>query len=228
MEHNAAMRVLLVTADHVLVDTFTDLSNELGIVAQQSDQEYASDQLDQAKYEGVVVDLDTIKGASPLLSRVRESRSNKTTIVFAVATRAELAQQALAQRAHFLIRRPFDTSTMRQTLSAAYDLMRIERRRYFRCSANLRVHLRTSSGEQIDCSTLNVSNTGMAVLTDTTLKTADAVELVLFLPTGFIVQATAIVIWDDKHGKSGLHFQCPDSAMRQQLESWLDSQAKTC
>jgi DNA-binding NarL/FixJ family response regulator len=228
MEHNAAMRVLLVTADHVLVDTFTDLSNELGIVAQQSDQEYACDQLDQAKYEGVVVDLDTVKGASPLLSRVRESRSNKTTILFAVATRAELAQQALAQRAHFLIRRPFDTGTMRQTLSAAYDLMRSERRRYFRCSANLRVRLRTSAGEQIDCSTSNVSNAGMAVLTETTLKPADAVELVFFLPTGFIIQATAIVIWDDKHGKSGLHFQCADPAMRQQLESWLDSQANIC
>jgi hypothetical protein len=39
-------------------------------------------------------------------------------------------------------------------------------------------------------------------------------DIVLFLPDGFSVQATGIVIWDDKHGKSGLNFQCKTPEMR--------------
>src|SRR5579864_2193303 len=47
-------------------------------------------------------------------------------------------------------------------------------------------------------------------------------DIVLFLPDGFSVQATGIVIWDDKHGKSGLNFQCKTPEMRHRLNScWI-------
>ena len=49
-------------------------------------------------------------------------------------------------------------------------------------------------------------------------------DIALQLPDAFTVRATGIVIWDDRHGKSGLSFQCGHVAMREKLDSWLDSQ----
>jgi hypothetical protein len=51
------------------------------------------------------------------------------------------------------------------------------------------------------------------------------VDLVLSLPDGFKVQARGVVIWDDKHGKSGLRFYCGSPEMRKNLDCWLDQQA---
>jgi hypothetical protein len=44
------------------------------------------------------------------------------------------------------------------------------------------------------------------------------------LSGGFQIRATGFVVWDDKHGKSGINFQCVAPEMRQKLDSWLNSQ----
>jgi hypothetical protein len=38
------------------------------------------------------------------------------------------------------------------------------------------------------------------------------------------VRAGGTVIWDDKHGKTGLSIQCTGAEMQKHLDSWLDSQ----
>jgi len=114
---------------------------------------------------------------------------------------------------------------MRETLHAAYDLMGVERRRYFRCVADLSVHLTLHRSKQtIQGSTTNVSASGMAVSTGNPLALAETLDIALFLPNGFTMRATGIVIWDDKHGKSGLKFSCTGPEMRKALNAWLDSQ----
>ena len=213
------------TADPALVATFTDISQELQIEAEASSNcQKVSDQLNRDKYEGVVLDFDTVTDVRPLLTTVRESPANKSAIVFAVATNATHMEQAIQDRAHFLLRRPLDKRSIRQTLHAAYDLMERERRRYFRVSAILSVTLTAASNKIIQCSTINISGGGMAVATPEPFSPAETLEIGLVLPDGFIVCGTGIVIWDDKHGKTGLHFRCATPEMRQKLDSWLNSQ----
>lgn len=226
MEHTGTtLHVLLLTTDPLLASTFTNLFGELGIEAQAShDSERVADQLNRAKYEGIVLDFDTISNARPVLANVRESRSNKNAIVFAVATNATHAEQALEDRAHFLLRRPIEIRAIRQTLGAAYDLMLGERRRHFRYAVNLQVVFTIiASGTTVQCSTINVSGHGMAVTNPSPFKLAEMLDIALLLPDGFTVRATGTVIWDDQHGKSGLHFQCSTQEMRNRLDSWLDS-----
>jgi hypothetical protein len=64
----------------------------------------------------------------------------------------------------------------------------------------------------------------MGVMTPAVLRSAEVLDIVLQLPDGFTIRASGIVIWDDRHGKSGLSFQCGDVAMRERLDYWLDSQ----
>jgi len=177
------------------------------------------------KYEGLVLDFDTIPAAIPVLARVRESRPNKDAVVFAVATGADRRDRALQDGAHFLLQRPIDSIEIKRTLHTAFDLMRGERRRYFRCAADLPVELMfITSGKSLQCITMNVSSNGMAVKTPVPLKLAETMDIALLLPETGTVRATGIVIWDDRHGKCGLKLQCSGPEMRKKLDSWLDSQ----
>ena len=102
-----------------------------------------------------------------------------------------------------------------------------ERRRYFRCAAELPVVLMlTTSKKTFQCVTMNISSNGMAVQTPVPLplKLAETMDLALLLPQTGTVRGTGIVIWDDKHGKCGLKVQCNSPEMRKKLDSWLDSQ----
>src|SRR5438874_445611 len=140
------MNALLVTADSSLINTFADLSRDLGVETHtcQSTQEI-SIQLNGAKYEALVLDFDTVRDARPILATARESRSNKNAVVFAVATQAKHMEQALEDRAHFLLKRPIDSNEIKRTLDTAYDLMRRENRQSFRYVATLPVRLRMTN-----------------------------------------------------------------------------------
>jgi hypothetical protein len=224
MANTPAVRALLLSADPLLITTFSGVSSELGIQAESScDSAQVSQQLNRARYEAVVLDFDTVSGAAPVLASVRESRSNKDTIVFAAATNATNIDQALQGRAHFLLRRPIEALAIRRTLYAAYDLMLGGHRRHFRCAANLQVTLTIiTTGRSFECSTINVSSNGMAVTTPLTLKPAEMLNIAIPLSDNTTVYATGIVIWDDQHGKTGINFQFSDPEMRRCFDSWLD------
>jgi DNA-binding response OmpR family regulator len=226
MASSDEMQVLLLTADPLLVNAFTDISRELGIQGQSTgDFDGFLQQFSSAKYEGLVLDVDTVPASVSAFGSVRESRPNKNTVIFAVATGAKHLDQALQGGAHFLLQRPIQNVEIRRTLHAAYDLMHGERRRYFRCAAELPVELTFLTSEtNLQCWTMNVSSDGIAVRTPVPLKLAETPDIALLLPDGFTLRATGIVIWDDKHGKCGLKMQCSGPEMRKKLDSWLDSQ----
>ncbi len=226
MTSSGGMNILLLTADPLLSSAFTDESREIGTDAQSvGDSDGFSQQLSSMKYEGLVLDFDTVPAAIPVLARVRESRPNKDAVVFAVATGADRRDRALQDGAHFLLQRPIDSTEIKRTLHTAYDLMRGERRRYFRCAAELPVELMfITSGQSLQCVTMNVSSNGMAVKTPVPLRLAETMDIALLLPEAGTVRAAGIVIWDDKHGKCGLKVQCSGPEMRKKLDSWLDSQ----
>jgi DNA-binding response OmpR family regulator len=229
MASSGGMHVLLLTLDPLLVNAFTDASREIGIQVQSAgDFDGFSHQLSSAKYEGLVLDLDTLPAAISVLCSVREDRPNRGAVVFAVATGANKRDMALQDGVHFLLQRPLENAEIRQTLHVAYDLMHAERRRYFRCASDLPVKLKSmTSGTTLECLTMNVSSHGMALKTPVPLGLAETLDIALLLPDGFTVHATGIVLWDDKHGKCGLKVQCSGPEMRKKLDSWLDSQFAT-
>ncbi len=152
----------------------------------------------------------------------RKSPSNRTAVVFAVSSDTAYRQQALAQGANFVFERPFILAEIRNVLRAAYDLMIRERRRYFRCAAELPILLvKKTSGTDIRCTTINVSSSGMALATPSSLTLGEEVEIVLLLQGGLTIRASGTVVWDDKHGKSGISFRCRTPQMQAALDSWL-------
>jgi DNA-binding response OmpR family regulator len=223
---NGGMQALLLTADPLLVTTFTNVSRELGIEVQSSkDSQEVSDRFQRRKYEALILDLDTVPAALPVLDSVRKNRPNQHSVIFAVTNNSEHREKALQEDAHFLLTRPIQSAEIRATMDVAYDFMFGERRRYFRCATELPVRLTVGRlGSTMHGSTINVSSNGIAVKMPIPLALAETLNIEFFLPDGFLLRATGIVIWDDKHGKSGIKLRCNGPEMRQRLDSWLDSQ----
>jgi hypothetical protein len=69
---------------------------------------------------------------------------------------------------------------------------------------------------------INVSSNGLALNTPTPLELGAEVDMVVELTTEAAIAGKGVVIWDDKHGKAGIHFRCNSPEMQSQLDSWLE------
>ena len=218
------MRAFLLTTDPLLVSTFIDVSQQFGIEAQCSgDLRNVSQQLNNTKYEALVLDFDTA-AAEAVLEDVRKSRGHHNAVIFGVASNSDVRDRVLHEGVHFLLKRPIQSEEIKRTLDVAYDFMLGERRRYFRCTAELPVRITVGRlASTLECTTLNISSDGMAVNIPVPLALAETLTIALTLPNGFVVNASGIVIWDDRHGKCGLKLQCKGQESRRELDSWLNT-----
>ena len=98
-------------------------------------------------------------------------------------------------------------------------------RRYFRCAVSLPVSLRTNAGDRLKCMSINISSNGLALNTPTPLELGAEINLVVELTTETSIAGKGVVIWDDKHGKAGIHFRCNSPEIQSQLNAWLERQS---
>ncbi len=225
MANSGEIKALLVTVEPLMATVFADLFTEIGIGVQSSaNTDSAVKELQLAKYEALVLDFDTIPETLSILRGVHESPSSKNALVFAVATSAAGRQQALEQGVDFIFERPLARPRIKQVLSTACELMVRERRRYFRFAVELPVRIiQGSSGTQLNCNTINISSNGMALSTPCAMNLGEALQMIFLLPdSGFVVSATGMAVWDDKHGKTGISFRCTSPEMQKRLDAWLD------
>ena len=222
-----AIQALLVTPDPFLITAFTAVCRELGIeVRTTAGNDGIVEELSRVKYEGVLVDFDATPDPILMLNVLRRSPSNRNAVALAVATKADHQRQALENGINLLFRRPFDAREIRRVLRGAHELMVRERRRYFRCVAEVPVLVvRTRSGADCKCTTMNVSSSGVALKAPSPLEPGEEIQLILFLQgTDIVVRALGTVVWDDKHGKTGISFNCASPQHQSELDSWLDVQ----
>ena len=225
MNSAAEIRTLVVTRDAGLASTFSLISGEFGIAAQRSTQGHGNipKELGDAKYEALLLDFETVPQTIPILTSLRRSPANKNAVVFAVVGSADSKRRARDQGATFLLERPLKDPEIRRVLQAAYGLMTRERRRYFRCRVEFPAYLVRDSGEDLACKTINISSNGMAVSNPTILEAGEKVHVSFVLPGApSQTRARGTVVWDDKHGKTGLSIECVNSQMQMELDAWLD------
>ena len=104
-----AIQALLVTPDPSLVTVFTAVCGELGIeVRTTAGNEGIIEELQKAKYEGILVDFDTAPDPTLMLDALRRNPSNRNAVTFALATKADDRREALENGINLLLHRPFD------------------------------------------------------------------------------------------------------------------------
>lgn len=219
------MKALIVARDHEMANIFFDLFREIGVAAQVcGDESNARLVLGSGRLEALVLDFDNLSWTLRVITTLRESGSSKNALVFAVASDGTARQRALEQGANFAVERPFQKSAIKQVLHTAYSLMLRERRRYFRYGVCLTIQARTDSGPQMQCTSINISRNGMALNVPRSLDLGESLDLGFSLPDmGDAISASGTVVWDDKHGKAGVSFQCASLEDQNRLGRWLDS-----
>ena len=220
----AEIRAIVVSNEVATIRLLTALFRELGVTPQVVKGLGALfKELDHTKYEALVLDFDAVLNPPSLIDHARSNPANSKALVFAIVSNTAARQEAIAHGANFVFERPFLIEEIRTVLGTSCDLLVRERRRYFRCAVEASVLLMDKrSGVEFQCKTMNVSRSGLALLTPSPLSLGGDVELTVFLQ-GSTIKGKGIVVWDDKHGKSGISFNCLTSNMQAELDLWLDA-----
>jgi DNA-binding response OmpR family regulator len=215
---------LLIGPDGEMSAMFSHMFEEIGIRAEScSDDERVPGILSNSKFEALVLDFDNVEAGVSIICKLRESSSSKDAIVFAVATASSTRQRALAGGANFAFGRPFVVPEIRNVLQTAYALMLRDRRRYFRCPAEYAVHITRTSGQTVQGMTINVSSNGMATNLPCNLQFGERLNLSFAMSDAELtINAVGRVVWDDKHGKTGISFECTSAEVGKQLAAWLE------
>jgi DNA-binding response OmpR family regulator len=214
------MKALIIARDPEMIGILSDVFRQKRISTQQCSAEIAVEQLSSDKFAAVVLDFDQLPGCDHVLQNL--PGANKRVVVIAVAS--EPVANAIASRlgASFILERPLDPGRVRDVVTSAYGRMLRDSQVYFRLAVELRVSVRRSDGKLLQCTTLNISQTGMAVKTPAVFTVGEAIQLVFAIPnTDIFVSADGKVIWDDKHGKAGISFECASSSADRAFHDWM-------
>jgi CheY-like chemotaxis protein len=222
--------VLLVSGDIQTIDTLCHFMEQMAIHLEVcSDIGLATRKLCHGKYEAVVVDFKDPAEALELIKKARGMTSHKGAVVLAILNSSNEMPDAFRAGANFALARPLLATILKRTLSAAYPLMVRERRRYFRYPLQIPVHLSSSSHPEFVATSVNVSESGMALTSPVPLHVGETVNLKLTLPgTEKAATMRGEVCWTDNEGRAGLVFVQVPAIVVEWLQSWIADRLEEC
>lgn len=224
------VRVLLVSGDIQTIDTLCHFMEQMAIHLEVcSDMGSATRKLCHGKFEAVVVDFKDSAEELELIKKARGMTSHKGAVVLAVLNSSNEMPDAFRAGANFTLVRPLLAPILKRTLSAAYPLMIRERRRYYRYPLQIPIRLSSSSHPEFVATSVNVSESGMALASPVPLQVGERVNLRLTLP-GMERTPTISgeVCWTDNAERAGLEFVHVPASVVERLQSWIANRLEEC
>lgn len=223
---SVGIQAMVVSCDLEASRLIGGVLEETGILVQHfGDEPKAGAQLDQDRFEAVVLDFDTVARTLLVLDSLHASRSSHGALVFGLATEIPALQRALEQGVNVCFHRPLQKQRIQSVMRAAYRLMLHDRRRYFRYGVSVPVRVKRKTGENMQCTSINISQNGAALWVPRTLDLGEEIEVIFVIPDiDDLILARGAVIWRDQHGKAGVRFECCSRENDNRLADWLDTQ----
>jgi CheY-like chemotaxis protein len=213
--------VLLVSADPVTIQQFSNALRELSILPDVCKEVPAAiGLLNRRKFDAVIVDLQLGDQTGLILDEARLSPSNRKAVTFAISS-GDAESTAFRKKSEFVFERPLSAKSIEGTLKPAYGLILRERRRYFRCPLSIPVVILRRTKPEVRCSSVNVSEGGMALSTIVPLSQGEKVHVQFTLPgheVPFVAEST--ICWL-KTGHIGLRFVSLSQEHMSELQGWL-------
>jgi diguanylate cyclase (GGDEF)-like protein len=219
-----AALALLVSADPVTIQQFSLALRELSISLDAcQDTASAGLLLKRRKFDAVIVDLQLQEHSGNILDKARLSPSNRTAVTFGIGDNDAEVTLAFRKKSQFIFERPLSPQLIHKTLKRAYGLILKERRRYFRCPISVPVIMRKERGEEIRCSTVNISEGGMALSAQAPIVPGESVHVQFTLPNHAPLLAESTICWS-KTGHLGICFESISNVHKSELQLWLSQQ----
>ncbi len=181
-----------------------------------------SEMLMKRKFDAVIVDCDDLQGGVALLTNLRKTQSNASSVAFAVLNGTTTTQEAFKLGANFVLQKPLTPLNATRCFNAALNFMVRERRRYFRHPVEMPVKVSLPEGGELNAVTTNVSEGGMAIRIAGKLPKNTAAQLRFTLPgSNTSLELRGNVAWADGTGNTGIKFVEVPQSSQYQLEKWL-------
>jgi hypothetical protein len=216
--------VLLVSTDPTVIKLFSHALQQLSLSPEVCREvQAASRQVPLRKFDAVIVDLQ-LDQSTLILDEVRLSPSNRTAVTFAISGLGSEATAAVRKGSSFVFERPLSRESIRRILKPAFGLILRERRRYFRCPLSIPVSIRRGTMPEVRCSSVNISEGGMALSTFAPLNTGEEVQVQFNLPgRKALFLAESRICWL-KTGHLGVRFVSLSQGQKSELQAWLSKQ----
>ena len=220
---NYRMKALVVCRSPEVVAIFSELLREICVQVEKcASVSQALSLLSSQKFEALVLDFDNLASCAEIARSVREIRPNQAITIFAIASEEQQKSQALAMGSTFVIEQPLVPEQIRNLLRTSYGRMLRSSQAYFRFNIEIPVSVAKQVGPVLPCTTINLSQNGMAINTPKPLERGEKLHLVFALPNSDVVMsAEGTVIWDDGHGKAGIRFEGSSASTKARYFEWL-------
>jgi CheY-like chemotaxis protein len=221
------LQALLFSTDDSAADVLGRVLPTLGMAMDRcSDPETTLARIQQQKFDALIVDFDDAKAANDVLQQAKSVGSGPLSVAL-VADTAKV-RDILSAGAHFVLYKPVTDEAVKAGLRAATALLSRERRRAFRVPVQAPVAITLPDARNLDGILLDLSETGMDVLTAEPQVAGALLGFYFQLPDGGLeIKARGQVAWANPNGQTGVHFRDLSEAVSGELKKWLNAAANT-
>jgi CheY-like chemotaxis protein len=221
------LQALLVSTDDSVSDVLGRVLPAFGIAMDRSsDPETTLARIQQQKFEALIVDFDNPEMANDIVRQAQKLGTEALTV--ALVADPTKVRDILSGGAHFVLYKPISEEAAKAGLRAAAALLNRERRRAVRIPVQAAVEITLPDTRKIDGILLDLSETGMDVLTAEQQIPGALLAFHFQLPAGGLsVEAHGQVAWANPNGQTGVHFLDLTETTKSELKAWLQTAAST-
>ena len=221
------LQALLVSIDDSAADVLGRVLPTLGMAMDRSsDPETTIARIQQQRFDALIVDFDDPKMAEDVLQQAQKIGSAPLSV--ALVADSTKVRQILSGGAHFVLYKPLSDDTVKAGLRAVAALLNRERRRAFRVPVQAPVEITLPDTRKLDGILLDLSETGMDVLTAEPQVAGSLLAFSFQLPDGAPkVEAHGQVAWANPNGQTGVHFLDISEDVSTELKKWLQAAASS-
>ena len=216
---------LLISSDDSACEILGRVLPASGIAMERfSDLATALDRLRQQRFDALIIDFENAKAAAEVFEEGRRLNSGNPPVTVALVAERAKVREILSGGAHFVLYKPLSEEKAKAGLRAVTALLNRERRRAYRVPVQAPVELTLPDTRKVEGILLDLSETGMDVLTAEPQVPATQLKFCFQLPDGSLeIQAHGQVAWAKPNGQTGVHFMDLDEAVKAQLQVWLQA-----
>jgi CheY-like chemotaxis protein len=219
------LQALLVSSDDSAADVLGRVLSSFEIAMDRSsDPETTLARIQQQKFDALVVDFDEPQLARDVLAEARKLGSAPLGI--ALVADNQKVREILNSGAHFVLYKPIAEDAAKAGLRPAAGLLSRERRRAFRVPVQAPVEITLADGRKVDGILLDISETGMDVLTAEPQTDKAILSFHFQLPDAALeIKARGEVAWANSNGQTGMRFVDLPDLVSSKLKEWLRAAA---
>jgi|SRR5580704_405934 CheY-like chemotaxis protein len=219
------LQSLLVSSDDSAAEVLGRVLPTFGIAMDRSsDPDTTLARIQQQRFDAFIVDFDDAELANGVLEQAR--RLGLACITVALVADPAKVRGILSSGAHFVLYKPISEEAAQAGLRAAAALLSRERRRAFRVPVQAPVEIRLPDGGKADGILLDLSETGMDLLTPEAQSAGTLLGFHFQLPDGALeIEAHGQVAWANPNGQTGVHFLDVSEEVKIELRKWLNAAA---